>query len=132
MESRGGAAPHLRRSVTEQQTQEEISRARAVHLAARALPDLFPPRDPPPGWTRPRPRPDITASAVTDPADRYVRGLFQNVGHSLSNDSRPLHQLATDHETPKGNNERIHTTWFDPANAAALKEALDGLLSDLK
>ncbi|MFZ3592341.1 NAD(P)-binding domain-containing protein [Streptomyces sp. BH104] len=67
-----------------------------------------------------------------DAADLYVRGLFQNVGRSLSNEIRPLHRLAADHETPKGNNERIRTTWFDPANAAALKEALDGLLSDLK
>ncbi|WP_159675491.1 NAD(P)-binding domain-containing protein [Streptomyces mexicanus] len=67
-----------------------------------------------------------------DAADRYLRGLFQNVGRSLNDDSRPLHRLAADHETPKGNNERIRTTWFDPANAAALKEALDGLLSDLR
>ncbi|WP_211346966.1 hypothetical protein [Saccharothrix australiensis] len=67
-----------------------------------------------------------------DAADRYVRGLFQNVGRSLNDESRPLHQLAADHETPKGNNERIRTTWFDPANAAALMEALDGLLSHLE
>ncbi|MGV4926374.1 NAD(P)-binding domain-containing protein [Streptomyces sp. BHT-5-2] len=66
-----------------------------------------------------------------DAADRYVRGLFQNVGRSLDDKTRPLHQLAADHETPKGNNERIRTTWFDPANAAALKKALDGLLADL-
>ncbi|WP_064457887.1 Mu transposase C-terminal domain-containing protein [Streptomyces hygroscopicus] len=62
------AAPHPRRSVTAQQAQEEISRARAMDLAARALPDLIPPREPPPGWARPRPRPDITAPVVTDPA----------------------------------------------------------------
>lgn len=61
-----------------------------------------------------------------------MRDLFQNVGRSLNDETRPLHQLAADHETPKGNNERIRTTWFDPANATALKEALDGLLSDLK
>ncbi|WP_307841609.1 NAD(P)-binding domain-containing protein [Streptomyces endocoffeicus] len=67
-----------------------------------------------------------------DAADRYLRGLFQNVGRSLNDETRPLHQLAADHETPKGNNERVRTTWFDPANAAALKEVLDGLLSDLK
>ncbi len=67
-----------------------------------------------------------------DTADRYVRGLFQNVGRSLSDEIRPLHQLAADHETAKGNNERIRTMWFAPANAAALKEALDDLLSDLK
>ncbi|MFI1202776.1 NAD(P)-binding domain-containing protein [Streptomyces sp. NPDC020883] len=66
-----------------------------------------------------------------DATDRYVRGLFQNVGRSLDDKTRPLHQLAADHETPKGNNERIRTTWFDPANAAALKKALDGLLADL-
>ncbi|MGW0551383.1 NAD(P)-binding domain-containing protein [Streptomyces altiplanensis] len=68
----------------------------------------------------------------SDAAERYVRGLFQNVGRSLDDETRPLHQLATDHETPKGNNERIRTTWFDPANAAALTRALDGLLADLK
>ncbi|GGM17935.1 hypothetical protein GCM10010129_72670 [Streptomyces fumigatiscleroticus] len=65
-------------------------------------------------------------------ADRYVRGLFQNVGRSLGDGTRSLDQLAADHETPKGNNERIRTTWFDPANAAALKAALDGLLADLR
>ncbi|MEV4250200.1 NAD(P)-binding domain-containing protein [Streptosporangium canum] len=68
---------------------------------------------------------------ASDAADRYVRGLFQNVGRSLGDETRPLHQLAADHETPKGNNERIRTTWFDAANAAALKKALDGLLADL-
>ncbi|MFD7497726.1 hypothetical protein ACFV8T_36205 [Streptomyces sp. NPDC059832] len=61
-----------------------------------------------------------------------MRGLFQNVGRSLSDETRPLRQLAADHETPKGNNERIRTTWFDAANTAALKKALDGLLADLK
>jgi pyrroline-5-carboxylate reductase len=61
-----------------------------------------------------------------------VRGLFRKVGRSLSDETRTLHQLAADHETPKGNNERIRTTWFDPANAAALRKALDGLLADVK
>ncbi|WP_326822920.1 NAD(P)-binding domain-containing protein [Streptosporangium sp. NBC_01756] len=69
---------------------------------------------------------------ASDTADQYVRGLFQNVGRSLGDETRPLHQLAADHETPKGNNERIRTTWFDAANAAALEKALDGLLADLK
>ncbi|MGP4111324.1 NAD(P)-binding domain-containing protein [Streptomyces sp. 4N509B] len=67
-----------------------------------------------------------------DAAERYVRGLFRNVGRSLNDESRSLGQLAADHETPGGNNERIRTTWFGPANAAALEEALDGLLSDLE
>jgi pyrroline-5-carboxylate reductase len=64
-------------------------------------------------------------------ADRYVRGLFQGVGRSLSDEARSLHQLAADHETPKGNNERIRTTWFTPANIKALTTALDDLLDDL-
>ncbi|WP_409182929.1 NAD(P)-binding domain-containing protein [Amycolatopsis sp. VS8301801F10] len=64
-------------------------------------------------------------------AERYVRGLFENVGRALNDESRSLDQLAADHETPKGNNERIRTTWFDPGNANALKEALDDLLADL-
>lgn len=67
-----------------------------------------------------------------DTADQYVRGLFQNLGRSLGDETRPLHQLAADHETPKGNNERIRTTWFDQANTAALQDALDGLLTDLR
>ncbi|MFP3968514.1 NAD(P)-binding domain-containing protein [Actinomadura fulvescens] len=66
-----------------------------------------------------------------DDADRYVRGLFQQVGRALNDETRTLHQLAADHETPKGNNERIRTTWFTPANAEALKKALDDLLTGL-
>jgi pyrroline-5-carboxylate reductase len=69
---------------------------------------------------------------ASDAADRYVRGLFQNVGRSLSDETRTLHQLAADHETARGNNERVRTTWFDPANTAALERALDDLLADLK
>ncbi|MEV8314626.1 NAD(P)-binding domain-containing protein [Streptomyces sp. NPDC059900] len=65
-------------------------------------------------------------------ADRYIRSLFQGVGRALSDETRSLHQLAADHETPKGNNERIRTTWFDPANSQALHQALDGLLADLR
>ncbi|MEU6678953.1 NAD(P)-binding domain-containing protein [Streptomyces sp. NPDC046925] len=65
-------------------------------------------------------------------ADRYIRGLFQGVGRALGDETRSLHQLAADHETPKGNNERIRTTWFDPANSRALHQALDGLLADLR
>jgi pyrroline-5-carboxylate reductase len=69
---------------------------------------------------------------ASDDADRYVRNLFQGVGRSLNDETRSLHQLAADHETPNGNNERVRTTWFDPANSEALKKALDGLLADLK
>ncbi|MEW9550302.1 hypothetical protein [Nonomuraea sp. NPDC050783] len=56
---------------------------------------------------------------------------FQGVGRSLGDRTRTLHQLAADHETPGGSNERIRTTWFDPANSAALGKALDDLLADL-
>ncbi|MFC4908331.1 NAD(P)-binding domain-containing protein [Actinomadura gamaensis] len=65
-------------------------------------------------------------------ADRYVRGLFQQVGRALSDETRGLRQLAADHETPKGNNERIRTTWFTPANSASLAGALDQLLDHLE
>ncbi|WP_223777738.1 NAD(P)-binding domain-containing protein [Streptomyces sp. 135] len=65
-------------------------------------------------------------------AERYLRGLFQGVGRSLGDETRSLHRLAADHETPNGNNERIRTTWFDPANSDALRKALDGLLADLR
>ncbi|MFF1696248.1 NAD(P)-binding domain-containing protein [Streptomyces sp. NPDC058257] len=64
-------------------------------------------------------------------ADSYVRSLFQAVGRALSDETRSLHQLAANHETPNGNNERIRTTWFGPANSEALNKALDGLLADL-
>ncbi|MFG1685405.1 NAD(P)-binding domain-containing protein [Nonomuraea sp. NPDC049269] len=69
---------------------------------------------------------------ASDDAEHYVRGLFQGVGRSLSDETRSLHQLAADHETPNGSNERIRTTWFDSANSEALKKALDDLLADLK
>ncbi|MFD5319003.1 NAD(P)-binding domain-containing protein [Streptomyces sp. NPDC127098] len=64
-------------------------------------------------------------------ADRYVRGLFRGVGRSLGDETRSLERLAADHETPNGNNERIRTTWFGPANSEALTRALDALLADL-
>lgn len=63
-------------------------------------------------------------------ADRYLRSLYQGVGRSLGDESRTLHQLAAEHETPGGNNERVRTTWFDKANTAALEATLDGLLND--
>ncbi|MFK0291863.1 NAD(P)-binding domain-containing protein [Streptomyces sp. NPDC090442] len=69
---------------------------------------------------------------ASDDADRYVRSLFQGVGRSLNDETRSLSQLAADHETPNGNNERIRTTWFSQANSEALKKALDGLLADLR
>jgi pyrroline-5-carboxylate reductase len=69
---------------------------------------------------------------ASDDADSYVRSLFQGVGRSLSDETRPLHQLAADHETPNGNNERIRTTWFNSTNSEALSQALDDLLADLK
>ncbi|NUT43633.1 MAG: NAD(P)-binding domain-containing protein, partial [Thermoactinospora sp.] len=65
-------------------------------------------------------------------ADGYVRGLFQGVGRSLGDGTRTLQQLAADHETPNGSNERIRTTWFDAANTTALTQALDGLLARLR
>ncbi|MEV4259280.1 NAD(P)-binding domain-containing protein [Spirillospora sp. NPDC049652] len=64
-------------------------------------------------------------------AENYVRSLFQGVGRSLGDETRSLHRLAADHETPKGNNERIRTTWFTAANSEALARSLDGLLTDL-
>ncbi|MDH6217818.1 NAD(P)-binding domain-containing protein [Streptomyces pseudovenezuelae] len=67
----------------------------------------------------------------SDEADGYVRSLFQGVGRALSDGTRTLHQLAADHETPNGSNERIRTTWFDGANGGALNQALDDLLADL-
>jgi putative transposase len=56
------AAPERRRTETGSEAEAEIFRAQAVDLAARALPDLIPPREPPAGWARPRPRPATTSS----------------------------------------------------------------------
>ncbi|MFE5537438.1 Mu transposase C-terminal domain-containing protein [Streptomyces sp. NPDC056492] len=50
-------APARRRTETAGEAAAEIARAQAVDLAARALPDLIPPREPPAGWARPRQRP---------------------------------------------------------------------------
>ena len=73
----------------------------------------------------------VSRGIAADDADRYVRGLFQGVGRSLSDETRSLHQLAADHETPGGSNERIRTRWFDADNSKALTSALDALLADL-
>ncbi|MFE7404179.1 Mu transposase C-terminal domain-containing protein [Streptomyces sp. NPDC057557] len=59
--------PRPRRTVTGQQAQAEIARAKATDLAARALPDLLPPREPPEGWARPRPVPEARPSLGTVP-----------------------------------------------------------------
>ncbi|MFJ6773932.1 NAD(P)-binding domain-containing protein [Kitasatospora sp. NPDC091257] len=65
-------------------------------------------------------------------ADRFVRGIYQDVGRSLGDGTRSLERLAAEHETPGGSNERIRTTWFDQANSGALRTALDGLVGDLR
>lgn len=62
--------PRPRRTITGQQARAEIACAKASDLAARALPDLIPPRDPPTGWTRPRPRPASAAQSRPDTAPR--------------------------------------------------------------
>ncbi|MCP2169002.1 NAD(P)-binding domain-containing protein [Goodfellowiella coeruleoviolacea] len=69
---------------------------------------------------------------AADDAERYVRDLFQGVGRALHDQTRSLRQLAADHETPGGSNERVRTTWFDAANAAALTTVLDDLLAELR
>jgi len=58
-------------------------------------------------------------------------GRIPQGGRELEDVNEALRQLASDHETPGGNNERIRTTWFDAANSEALGQALDGLLADL-
>ncbi|MDA1361215.1 NAD(P)-binding domain-containing protein [Glycomyces luteolus] len=68
----------------------------------------------------------------TEAADRYLRSLYQGVGRSLADETRTLHRLAAEHETPGGSNERVRTTWFDETNTDALGATLDGLLADLE
>ncbi|WP_413777868.1 transposase [Streptomyces sp. AM8-1-1] len=59
-------APRPRRTVTSGQAEAEIARATGVDLAARALPDLIPPREPPDSWARPIARPRQAAGSQTD------------------------------------------------------------------
>lgn len=63
-------APRPRRTATAQEAQTEIDRGRAKDLAARALPDLIPPREPPAGWARPRSAPAARPcpAATPDPS----------------------------------------------------------------
>ncbi|WP_025273441.1 NAD(P)-binding domain-containing protein [Haloglycomyces albus] len=61
-------------------------------------------------------------------ADRYIRGLFQGIGRALGDESRSLTELAADHETPQGINERLRTEWFDSDNVDSLTAVLDQLL----
>ncbi|MFZ3491943.1 transposase [Streptomyces sp. 5.8] len=60
------SVPRPRRTVTSSQAEAEIARARGVDLAARALPDLIPPREPPASWARPVVRPRRAADLQTD------------------------------------------------------------------
>lgn len=60
------AVPRPRRTVTSSQAEAEIARSRGVDLAARALPDLIPPREPPASWARPVVRPRRAADSQTD------------------------------------------------------------------
>ncbi|MFJ9079466.1 Mu transposase C-terminal domain-containing protein [Streptomyces sp. NPDC102278] len=59
-------APRSRRTVTSSQAEAEIARARGTDLAARALPDLIPPREAPASWVRPVVRPHRPASRQAD------------------------------------------------------------------
>ncbi|MWA08101.1 DDE-type integrase/transposase/recombinase [Streptomyces sp. BA2] len=59
------AVPRPRRAVTSSQAEAEIARSRGTDLAARALPDLIPPREPPASWARPVVRPPRTADSQT-------------------------------------------------------------------
>jgi len=47
------ASPSPRSVVTAEDAEMELTRARQTDLAARALPDLIPPREPPASWARP-------------------------------------------------------------------------------
>ncbi|MFI9185218.1 Mu transposase C-terminal domain-containing protein [Streptomyces goshikiensis] len=60
------AVPRPRRTVTSSQAEAEIARSRGVDLAARALPDLIPPREPPASWARPVVRPRRAAGPQAD------------------------------------------------------------------
>ncbi|GAA2350356.1 Mu transposase C-terminal domain-containing protein [Streptomyces kunmingensis] len=51
------STPTRRRTPTTNEAQTEIDQAQTTDLAARALPDLIPPREPPATWARPRKRP---------------------------------------------------------------------------
>ncbi|MEU9237814.1 transposase family protein [Streptomyces subrutilus] len=69
------AVPRPRRTVTSSQAEVEIARARGADLAARALPDLIPPREPPASWARPVVRPRRAADSRTDAGQAAEGGL---------------------------------------------------------
>lgn len=60
------AVPRPRRTVTSSQAEAEIARSRGTELAARALPDLIPPREPSASWARPVVRPRGAADVQPD------------------------------------------------------------------
>lgn len=68
------AAPRPRRTVTSSQAEAEIARARGVDLAARALPDLIPPREPAPSWARPVVRPRRAADSQAEAGQAVAGG----------------------------------------------------------
>lgn len=58
-------------------------------------------------------------------AESFVRGIFAEVGASLTEHTAPLAELVRAHETPAGLNEALRTGWFDEDNQARLMQALD-------
>lgn len=59
--------PQPLRAVTAAQAAAELAAVREHDLAARALPDLIPPREPPASWARPLPHPATTAPGAPSP-----------------------------------------------------------------
>ncbi|GGM24600.1 hypothetical protein GCM10010129_81320 [Streptomyces fumigatiscleroticus] len=74
------AAPRPRRTATAAQAEAEIAQARAVDLAARALPDLIPPREPPSSWARPVVRPRSAAGPPPDAGEAADGGSPETPG----------------------------------------------------
>lgn len=64
-------------ALTAAEADAELSRTRAADLAARALPDLIPPREPPPSWARPITRP--ATPEAPGPPDAAPRAIGEDV-----------------------------------------------------
>lgn len=58
-------------------------------------------------------------------AESFLRGIFAEVGVSLTEQTAPLDDLVRAHETPAGLNEALRTGWFDEDNQTRLLQALD-------
>lgn len=62
-------------------------------------------------------------------AETYIRGLFANLGQTITDESRTLEALRHDHATKGGLNEQIYRVFCEKGGAEALRAGMDSVMA---